>query len=224
MTGAPTYGVLLLALHLVIARPLSPTSCARQPHLKRGAPDFYPNDMSARHVKQQLTVQGLKQSIRALAELPRNQGWLDLSRKLELLHRRHRDEFQDLIHEGALTRRTAYYLRDVGQLIRRLKLSKSEAERIGWTKLQIIGKHLTPKNADKLLLVAEKHTVHDLQLLMRRKTPATKTHCVLMNFNPHQYRVFENAIKLHGAVRKGRGLVNKEQALVQLISKASPSS
>ena len=178
--------------------------------------------MPARHAKQQLTVQELKQSVLTLAALPRNQGWLDLSRKLDLLHRRDRAEFQDVIHEGALSRRTAFYLLKVGQQLRMSKLSVSHAERIGWTKVQIIGEHLARKNAEKLLWLAEKSTVHDLKLLMQGKKPKLKTHCVLLYFNPHQYRMFKKAIKRYGAVRSGRGFVNKEQALVQLISKVSP--
>jgi hypothetical protein len=85
---------------------------------------------------QQLTIQ-------QLAALPRNQGWLELGRILDLLNRyrgeRGRAEFQRLISTAALKRRTAYYLLEVGQLIREGWLSASRAERIGWTKLQIIG-------------------------------------------------------------------------------------
>lgn len=113
-------------------------------------------------------------------------------------------------------------MREVGGLIRTAKLSTSEAERIGWTKLQVIGKYFTRNNADKLLRLAEANTVHGLKLLMRGKKPKPKTHCVLMHFNPHQYRMFEKAIVQHGAVvLKGRGIANKEQALVKLISEAS---
>jgi hypothetical protein len=92
--------------------------------------------------QQQPTIQQLKKRASQLAALPRNRGWFELSQVLDLLsnHRGKKgsDQFQNLIRDGVLGRRTAYYLRDVGQLIRTAKLSTSQAERIGWTKLQIV--------------------------------------------------------------------------------------
>ena len=78
----------------------------------------------------------------------------------------------------------------------------------------MIGRNLT----DRMLKLAEKHTAQELKLLVRGKTVPRDVRCVLMYFTPHQYRVFEKAVLQHGTAQSGRGLVNKEQALIRLIS------
>ena len=167
--------------------------------------------------QQQPTMQQLKKRALVLAKLPRNQGWLELSRVLELLHRRDRAEFQDLIHSGALGRRTAFYLRKVGQLIRTAKLSTYQAEHIGWTKLQIVGDKLNGKNAARLLKLAEENNAQELKRLINEDRPKTKSHCVLLYFSTDQYRQFRRAVLRHGGSSAGRGLVGKEEAIVRII-------
>jgi hypothetical protein len=171
--------------------------------------------MSARKATQQLTVQELKQSILTLAALPRHQGRLDLSRKLDLLHRRDTAEFPDVIREGGLSRRAAFYLRKVGGLIRKAKLSTSQAESIGWTKLQIIADTVNAKNASRLLKLAEEHNAQELKRLIGEINPKSKPHCVLLYLTDWQYAQFETAVRRKGASRKGRGLIGKEEAIMR---------
>ena len=176
--------------------------------------------MSARPIKQQLTAQELKQSILTLASLPRNQGRLDLSRKLDLLHRRDRAEFLDVIREGGLSRRTAFYLLRVGRVIRTTQLSKSQAERIGWTKLQIIGDKINGKNADRLLKLAEENNAQELKRLIGQNSPNPKPHCVQLYFTDWQYARFETAVRRECPQRKSRGLVGKEEAIMRIFRRA----
>ena len=131
-----------------------------------------------------------------------------------------RAQFQNLIHDGALSRRTAYYLRDVGQLIRTAKLSTNQAERIGWTKLQIIGDKINPKNAARLLKLAGDNNAQELKRKIREDSPKSKPHCVLLYFTDWQYARFEAALRRGGAQRKGLGLVGKEEALMRIFRRA----
>lgn len=165
----------------------------------------------------------LKARALELASRP-EENFLELAKCLRMLNEIDRTQFRRVYEKLSLGKRKAHYLVEINRQFEGSKLPKSRLNNIGWTKVQIIGKHLTRKNADKLLRLAEKHTVHDLKLLMQGKKPMPKIHCVQMYFNPHQYRAFEKAVVHHGAVRRGRGLVNKEQALVQLISRASPNN
>jgi hypothetical protein len=172
--------------------------------------------MPARHNKE-MTIQELKNRALELAALPRNQGWLELSQVLELLngHRGKKgcDEFKNIIRDGVLSRRTAYYLLKVRQQLDRAELSTSQAERIGWTKLQIIGKKMNAKN----LKLAEKNNVQELKRLIGEDSRRSKPHCVLLYFGKEQYRQFRQAMLRHGASRRGRGLVGKEEALLRLV-------
>ncbi len=47
-------------------------------------------------------------------------------------------------------------------------------------------------------------------------------HCVLMYFNPEQYAELEKALLKNGAERSGRGIVGKEEALINALRKATP--
>jgi hypothetical protein len=102
-----------------------------------------------------------------------------------------------------------------------IRLPRRRLQAIGWMKAQIIGKHINAKNAPTLLSLAEQHNTRALNLLMQDSETAPGTRCVLMYFSLHQYRLFERAIVQHGGVRRGRGLANKEQALVRFINMAS---
>jgi hypothetical protein len=177
--------------------------------------------MSARHAKQQPTVQELKKRALALAALPRNRGWLELSQVLDLLHGHSREQgrakFQDVIDESALSRRTTYYLLKVGQFLRAEKLSTSQAERIGWTKLQIIGAKINAKNTARLLKLAEENNAQELSREIREDSAKSKPHCVLLYFSTGQYRRFRRAVLRHGGSSAGRGLVGKEEAVIRIF-------
>ena len=174
--------------------------------------------------QQQPTIQQLKKRASALAGLPRNRGWLELSQVLELLNgyrgEKGRAAFQNLIHDGSLSRRTAYYLRDVGQLIRAAKLSARQAERIGWTKLQIIGDKMNAKNADRLMKLAEESNAQELKRKIREDSSHSKPHCVLLYFSNEQYRRFRRAVLRHGGSSTGRGIIGKEEAILSIIREA----
>lgn len=162
----------------------------------------------------------IKKRALELASRP-EENFLELAKYLRMLNDIDHDQFRQVYEKSRLGKRKAHYLVEINRQFEGSKLPKSRLNNIGWTKLQIIGKHLIRKNADKLLRLAETNTVHDLKLLMQGKKPMPKTHCVLMYFSPHQYRVFEKAIAQHRAGRTGRGIVSKEQTLVELISRAS---
>ena len=159
------------------------------------------------------SVVELKQKAKAWAL--RQDKNVELAECLQKIYKIDRAEFGTLLGKPRLGSRKAYYLRKIGEQVERGKFSKARLRKIGWTKLQVIGHNLT----ERMLKLAEKNTTQKLKLLVRGEIVPRDVHCVLMYFTPHQYRVFEEAVLLHGAAptRSGRGLVNKEQALVALI-------
>ena len=154
---------------------------------------------------------------KAMALALRQDKNVELAECLQKIYKIDRAEFGTLLGKPRLGSRKAYYLRKIGEQVERGNFSKPRLRNIGWTKLEVIGRNLT----DRMLKLAEKHTAQELKLLVRGKIVPRDGHCVQMYFTPHQYRVFKKAVLQHGAARSGRGLVNKEQALVALITKAS---
>ena len=162
--------------------------------------------------------------ISEILSLARADGdFLVLSKRLQMLHELNRDLFHKVVKQAKLGSRKAYYLVGLAKQLRGARLPGKRLEAIGWTKARIIAEHVDRHNALFLLALAEQHTARDLAFLVRgAHSSPPPTRCVLLYFNPRQYRAFEKAVVHHGAVRRGRGLVNKEQALVRLIGKASP--
>src|SRR5208337_4791444 len=145
--------------------------------------------------------------------------FLDLGRTLRQLLDRDPDLFQQIVAKSDLGRRKAYYLVEVSRIFDPLPIPRSRLKKIGWTKLQLIGKHVNASNLDELLELAESVNSKELERQMRGEKPLGNAHCVLMYFTPKDFAVLEEALLEHGAVRSpggrgGRGLQKKEEALI----------
>jgi len=146
-------------------------------------------------------------------------NFLDLAKTLRQLLDRDQEMFRDVWTKTNLGRRKAYYLVEVSRTFDSLPVGRARLKKIGWTKLQIIGKHATKDNVLELVELAEKHTTKELEALMKGEKPIDNAHCVLMYFSPKQYDVLERALLQHGGEKSGRGILNKEEALVTALKK-----
>jgi hypothetical protein len=150
-------------------------------------------------------------------------NFIELGRHLRQLQDRDLNLFQQIMQNTNLGRRKAYYLVEVSRIFDPLPIPRSRLRKIGWTKLQLIGKHIDASNLDKMLELAENNNSKELERILRGDKPlGGKAHCVLMYFSPKQYHELEEVLIQHGATRStgsgGRtGLSNKESALMNLI-------
>jgi hypothetical protein len=147
-------------------------------------------------------------------------NFLDLGRSLRQLQDRDPDLFQQVVKKGDLGRRKAYYLVEVSRIFDPLPVPRSRLRNIGWTKLQLIGKHVTPHNLEDLLQLAESVNSKELERRMRGEKPLKNARCVVMYFSPKQYAEFEEALLKNGGEPSGRGIVGKEKALINALRKA----
>lgn len=120
------------------------------------------------------------------------------------------------------SRRHLYYLRDVGELIRQHHISRDQAERLGWTKLSALAQKLK----------ADPDTAHDIAALIENAMgttahalthdrgdedePASEDKALLFRLTPEQYEAVAAALLKCGATRRGKGLADKEAALVAM--------
>ena len=148
--------------------------------------------------------------------------FLDLGKSLRQLLDRDPDLFQQIVKKGRLGRRKAYYLVEVSRKFEPLPIKRPRLKKIGWTKLQIIGQHVTKDNVEELVSLAEQLNAKQLGRTMQGGQPPSKTHCVLVYFDPKQYAEFEEALLKNGGERSGRGIVGKEEALIKALRKAVP--
>jgi hypothetical protein len=146
-------------------------------------------------------------------------NFLELGKTLRQLIDKDGDLFQKFIDKSAIKRRKAYYLVEVSRIFDPLPVSRNRLRKIGWTKLQIIGANTTKENVQEMLELAENNTAQQLTALMRGEKPVPNAHCVLMYFSPAQYKELEEALLANGGSRSGRGILNKEKALIAALKK-----
>ena len=144
-------------------------------------------------------------------------NFLELGKSLRQLMDRDPDLFQQFIQKSNLGRRKAYYLVEVSRIFDPLPIPRARLRKIGWTKLQLIARHVTPNNLDVLLQLAEDSAARQLERRMRGEKPLGNAHCVLMYFSPKDYAELEDALVKHGGVRSGRGIQNKEEAVLRMV-------
>ena len=90
---------------------------------------------------------------------------------------------------------------------------------MGWTKLQLLGKYVNKDNVLELLETAKELSSKQLIAHLKGEELDDNAHCVLMYFDPKQYQLLEEVLLAHGGTKSGRGMVNKEDALITALKK-----
>jgi hypothetical protein len=148
-------------------------------------------------------------------------NFLDLGKSLRQLFDRDPDLFKRALDKSNLGSRKAYYLVNISRWFDGAPVGRARLRKIGWTKLQVIGPHVENQNLEELLQLAENNTTAQLKMLVKGEQPVNNAHCVLMYFSPQQYEQLEESLLKHGGTRSGRGILNKETALMNIIGKLS---
>jgi len=131
------------------------------------------------------------------ANVPDN--FMELGRALAQLYDRDRDLFRQLAAKLDVGLRGAYYLIEVSRTFEALAIPRDQLGKIGWPKLQLIAKHLTPNTLDALLRLAEESTGKDLEHHVRGwKRSAGNAHLMLKYFSPKPYEQLEGVPVLYG--------------------------
>lgn len=118
-----------------------------------------------------------------------------------------------------ISRRKAYALARIDRQFTELRVEENRLYFIGWSKLQIVGRYLTDENAEYLLQLAEQHTSHDLEVLLRGETPVEDAKVVRLYLAPEDHKRLTAALMKYGAVVSGNGLAKTEIALMALVDK-----
>jgi hypothetical protein len=147
-------------------------------------------------------------------------NFLDLAKSLRQLQDRDPDLFKRVHEKTDLGKRKAYYLADISRVFEPLPIARSRLRKLGWTRLEALSKHINKGNAQELLKIAENSTVKQLRTYLRGEQPISNAHCVLMYFTPQQYEELEAALLENGGSKSGRGILNKEEALLNALKKS----
>jgi hypothetical protein len=162
-----------------------------------------------------------KHSVIELAREP-SINFYELSVGIASLHNANASLFRELPSETGMSRRRLYYLLDVGRLITGTKMTRSEAEAVGWTKLQIIERHpiyaedLTAEEMRSILSIAKETKVRDLPKVLSGINPR-QTRGVVFHLTRSQRAFLAETLTQFGAKRDHNRLLNKERALMRLV-------
>ena len=143
----------------------------------------------------------------------------ELAKSLRQLMDRDADLYKKVIDKSGIGSRKAYYLVNISRAFDNLPIPRGRLRAIGWTKLQIIAPAVTAHNWEELIEAAEANSAAQLKSIVKGDKPVENAHCVLMYFTPAQYAVFEEVLVAHGGTRNGRGVNDKETALIAALTK-----
>jgi hypothetical protein len=146
------------------------------------------------------------------------ENFLDLGKAMRQLLERDAELFKKIVDISRLGSRKAYYLVNISQWFEGMPIPRKRLLAVGWTKLMVIGRHVTKDNVAELVTLAENNNVKQLEALMRGEAPKDNASCFLAYFDPKDYKVLEETmIQYGGGRRSGRGIENKEEALMKII-------
>ena len=157
-----------------------------------------------------------------LAQNP-DEHFIELGRLLLQIHEDHRPLLRGWIKRSGISRRKAYYLIEIARVFGGYGIKPERLAAIGWTKLQIIAPHVHPETVTDLLAMAETMTARRLKAEFRTDLETSDTRCVLFYFSPDDYARLEAVLLMRGAGKFGRGLADKEKALMRLVDEKPES-
>jgi len=146
-------------------------------------------------------------------------NFFELARSLRQLLDRDPDLFKAVVDKSELGMRKAYYLVTIAKQFDGIRVKRERLQRVGWTKLMIIGARVSQGNVEELLALAEANTADKLKKLLNGEKPVDNAHCVLMYFSPEQYKVLQEVLVRHGATAHRRGMNDKEAALIRALER-----
>lgn len=163
-----------------------------------------------------------KPLLKAIGECPKGR-FMTLARLLVRLRTSEPSAFVALAQSAGVHRRKAYLLLQIASRFGSKPHLDHRLEAIGWTRLQILIRWAPPSLSDTTLLeLAEAHTAHELEHLLRFGQESDHSRSVLFYLTEDQYARLEAALIKHGAISTPQGLVHKEEALLALLTQ-SPS-
>lgn len=153
------------------------------------------------------------------------------SSALWMAHSNNPAVMHEVVAVAGVKRRALFYLLDVGGFLTKHDITEDQAERIGWTKIQIIARHVRSDTKvgkrviQRYLTIAEHTTAHRLPAALKNQdTDRTATsRTVLLRIPADAYADLETVLLAHGAKKQGRGLVGKEVAIMALVQSVKAS-
>lgn len=84
-------------------------------------------------------------------------NFLALARKLRFLQHHNPNLFKEVCFKSGMESRKAHYLTRISRQIEKLRVPDQQLIDVGWTKVEVIGPHLTKENWKQLVKLAREN-------------------------------------------------------------------
>jgi len=146
-----------------------------------------------------------------------DKNFIELGKTLRELQDTDPEKFRLALNHSGLKQRKAYYLVTIDRVFSKIPVPKDRLRRIGWTKLKILTRFIDKQNYAELLKKAEQYTAKDLEQVLQGNEPVENKRAVLCYFEPKEYAQFEKALLMFKGQKAGKGIVNKEEAIMNMV-------
>lgn len=144
-----------------------------------------------------------------------NESFLDIAELMWELKQTDPDAFRTAWMALPMSERKTYALAKIGEIFDEYEHSRERLTRIGWTKLEMIAEHVTPKTIPMFLSLAERFTTRDLRRILHGKPALGKVNILQLALKEADYKVVVGMLVRYGAIQSTSGLTGKEEALVK---------
>ena len=124
-------------------------------------------------------------------------------------------EFVEQKH--GLSYRKAIYWIEIYNRLSNSGIPWGKVKDVGWTKLQMVTAYVNDENYEDYLALAEELKAYNLANVLKGKMMVANGRTIVMYFSPAQYKVFETGVVKFGAIVNGRGIIDKEKALMKAL-------
>lgn len=114
-----------------------------------------------------------------------------------------------------MSKRKTYALAKIGEIFDEFEHSRERLTDIGWTKLEMIAEHVSPKTIPMFLSLAERFTARDLRRILRGEPALGKANILQLALSDEDYAIVADMLVRHGAHHGAAGLTGKEEALLR---------
>lgn len=145
-------------------------------------------------------------------------GFISIAKRLREIQDESPESFVSVAEFMGIGLRKAYDLAKIDRTFSALGVDEKRLAAIGWSKVRLLCEHAEESILEELLILAEQCTARELAMYLKQDFPSPGMKSVLFYLEPKNYEVLEKVLVAYGAIKVGRGLIDKEDALLRALS------
>lgn len=144
---------------------------------------------------------------------------MSAARMLRAVRDQRPNDLKDVAKKAGMSLRNAYILARVATVFDGRRVPDQRLQEIGSTKLDLLAGYVDEdaSNLEELLTLAERCSPQQLKTTLQGKSLGIKQSSMMLHLPEEEDQRFRSLLARFGATVKGKGLANKEGALIALM-------